>query len=395
MRAILRELETDDPDNVPRFIAAIRENAASDNFDRVLTTWEATTEFSRRRARKPARSTVEHDSQQAEPTPVALSPRTGDADHAEQSSRTGPRRLSGPQPEPTQDVVPLTQRPPGGPPRSAAVVPAAESDWVRYRVTEVPEATKPAATSTAAEPPTGSRYPTRSIETSTWQLASLAAAFENDATSSDADAVRRLVASRILYLLAGDWRSGTRQLPGVSPADRDYWRSQLAALASYFDERKIPSEPARAAETSSHLRDAIHALSQNADFTVTAPVFCDVVKSFGNYSELERYELKAGQTIVVYWEAANFASLESKDGFRTRLAASFEILDAKGKSVHQSDHPFPDDLCRQRRTDYFSAVRFQVPKELAPGDYVFKVTVRDLIRDAVCEGQRRFRVASR
>jgi hypothetical protein len=383
--AILADLEAVDPDRVPEFIEVVRQSAGSENFDQILRIWQTTVGYQ-------ARSSTRR------PT----TPPTGrlNSDYGVDRSGSEARRSDGP------------LRPSTSPDRADSAVQRAGHRQEESGPLLIPQAIGPAGSSIGncqtpgttrityrapveSGPGTPSRIGSKDLGSDSVpdtantraQLRRLAAGIEQqDAQSSD-EQWKLQVQSRLLYLLAGDAQRAVKPLVGMPPNVRDYWRNQLWAVARALE---AGDDPAKAGEMLALLNDAALALRQQVGLTVSVPVFCREVTNFGNYREFESYDFAAGTKVVVYWEVRNFASVEQQDGFRTRLAASFEILDHAGKSVHRSEHPFPDDVCRQRRHDYFNAVLFQLPKDLRPGRHVLKVTVRDVTADRIAEKQREF-----
>lgn len=221
-------------------------------------------------------------------------------------------------------------------------------------------------------------------------LRRLARMFEESAAQSPTHELRNQVYSRFLYLMAADQEKALRPIAAVESADRDYWKNQVWVLHQYFDQEHIPRPETRANEVIDAMEEAIAALQQRADLEITTPILCRKVTSFGVYDEFPDYTFRAGTKVVIYWEVRNFTVHEIKDGYRTRMGAQFEISDEQGNIRHQSVHPFPDDVCRNRRLDFFMNVGLTLPADLSPGAYVLKVIVHDKTGDKVAEKVRRF-----
>lgn len=205
---------------------------------------------------------------------------------------------------------------------------------------------------------------------------------------------RWLVASRLLSAVDGDSESALEPIDGVAPAERRFWKNYTYAIVRYLGNPPSRRAGERASDAADSVREAMNALSEQADLEITEPRLCRRVQSFGNYEEFPSDEFRAGEAVVVYWEARHFASVESEDGYRTSMQAEFEILDSLGTRRHQFRQKFKDDLCRQRRTDYFNVVLFEWPKDLSPGEYTLKVIVTDTISQKTCERQRRIRIVA-
>ena len=59
------------------------------------------------------------------------------------------------------------------------------------------------------------------------------------------------------------------------------------------------------------------------------------------------------------------------------MQGSYQILDAAGERI--ADHTFPveEELCRNRRRDYFIPYRMWMPKNIPAGQYVLQLTIED------------------
>lgn len=381
--AILADLEAVDPDRVPEFIEVIRQSAGSENFAQILRTWQATVSYQARVSGRRA-STVTSHSTSGEPLtrPLAESAQSGRPGRSTNRDRadTAVQPAALQQQESGPLLIPQTI---GSTGQAAGKNEAAGTTRITYRAPA-----EAATTGLSGSVPTirGSE-PGPGAGLLDAQLRRLADAVEQQNAQSSDEQWKQQVQSRLLYLLSGDAQRAVKPLVGMPPHLRDFWRNQLWALARAFE---TGNDLGKAGEMLTLLNEALLALQQQAGLAVTVPVFCREVTNFGNYREFESNDFVAGTKVVVYWEVKNFASVEQPDGFHTRLAASIEIFDHTGKSVHRSEHPFPDDVCRQRRHDYFNAVLFQLPKDLRPGRHVLKVTVRDITADRIAEKQREF-----
>lgn len=221
---------------------------------------------------------------------------------------------------------------------------------------------------------------------------SLAEKMEDLANRDLPNRTRWLVASRLLSAVEGDAESALEPIDTVAPAERRFWKNYTYAILRYVGHPSSSRIGQRAGEAADAVREAMGALSEQADLEITEPRFCRSVQSFGNFEEFPTDDFRPGDPVVVYWEVRHFASVETEQGFKTSMLAEFEILDSLGTRRHQFRQKFKDDVCRQRRSDYFNVVLFEWPKNLTSGEYTLKVTVTDSTSQKTCERQRRFRV---
>jgi hypothetical protein len=385
IESMARQLEAIDPALVGEFLAATRQGVMNDNLDRILTVWQATIDHAQR------------SSQRIQ----SVSTASGDPP-AETTAPTGlPRRIvsgpetNGPIPGAIRSVEEVNKE--STPTAAVASLPNASAhkpirltyggETATVKGDESPEESSPADPSTNSDL---ELVPTSPREEMQARLLELARSMEGITPVSEEDRIRAQVYSRILYVMAQDNRRALNPIEGTDNIDRKYWRSVVWSMIQYFDEKQLPRPESRAAETVVSLQEAVSTLRQRADLEISTPILCSRVDSFGVYEEFPEYKFAPGQTMVVYWEIRNFSSVETKEGYRTRTSWAFEILDSRGDRRHRLGRDFGDDLCRNQRQDYFNVVKFTLPKDLAPGEYVLKVISTDKTTDKVAERQVRF-----
>lgn len=366
IQTMAQKLEAFDPALAKEFLAATRQGVMNDNLDRVLTVWQATIDHheATRRSVQNATETISEDS-----PPVGLPQRNTAAIRSVEES-------------PPTELVAI----PGG------SAPPAES----YKPIRISYGTPEGSSETSSDGSKASAeeelelVPTSPQEEMQTKLRELAILLEKGTALSEEERVRAQVYSRLLFAMADDSRRALNPIEGTDNVDRKYWRSVIWSLIQYFDTKQLPRPESRAAEAVVSLQEAIAALRQRADLEISTPILCSRVDSFGVYEEFSEYKFAPGQTMVVYWEIRNFSSVETKEGYRTRTSWAFEIIDSRGDRRHRLGRDFGDDLCRNQRQDYFNVVKFTLPSDLAPGEYVLKVISTDKTTDKVAERQVRF-----
>jgi hypothetical protein len=110
-----------------------------------------------------------------------------------------------------------------------------------------------------------------------------------------------------------------------------------------------------------------------------------------------REEFVAGRSTstIVYYEIRNLRSEETRDyQFRTLLATRLEMFTLDGKSVWRREEPEIEDLCRQRRTDFFVAQRIALPPAIPAGEYILKVYAEDKLSGMATEASHQFSIFS-
>lgn len=181
-------------------------------------------------------------------------------------------------------------------------------------------------------------------------------------------------------------------LATLSPRERRFWESLTQVWER--EAKSLGDAPSQIGTNQSieGLSEALATLRLRSDLEVSLPILCKSVVNFGNYTPFEPAVFATGQSMVVYWEVRNFVSVESSDGYRTRLSAKLELFDSQGESRQKLERNFPDDICKRRRVDFFNAVLLQLPKDLPVGDYTLKVTVTDHSSEKFAQRQTRLTV---
>ncbi|MBI3862701.1 MAG: hypothetical protein HY290_12495 [Planctomycetia bacterium] len=248
------------------------------------------------------------------------------------------------------------------------------------------------APTTADDPSTTGRNP--ADQTSPAQLARLISVVEGEAQAMQPgetegqkqDYIKKQVDLRMLYLMAGQQERALQAIPGLEPADQEFWQQMFWGLTNYFDSTSIPSGAERAAQTVTQMQNAVLRLQEKANLELRNVSFCHRISSFGNYEKYPREEFSPGQEVLLYAEVANIHSEPIPDGkFRTSLKSTLEILrhGQQGEAVEKIDLPETVDICRTHRRDYFHSYQFTIPTKLSLGPHVLKLTVEDQLSHRV------------
>jgi hypothetical protein len=222
------------------------------------------------------------------------------------------------------------------------------------------------------------------------QLARLISATEAEAyalqpgeTDAEKQAyVEKHVHLRMLYLMSGQQERALQAIPGLDPADQEFWQQTFWGLTNYFDTASIPSSADRAAQTVTQMTNAVLRLQEKANLDLRNVTFCHRISSFGNYEKYPREEFSPGQEVLLYAEVANIHSEPIPDGkFRTSLKSTLEIYrhGPQAEMIERIDLPETVDICRTHRRDYFHSYQFTIPTKLSLGPHVLKLTVEDQI----------------
>lgn len=192
--------------------------------------------------------------------------------------------------------------------------------------------------------------------------------------------VEKQVYLRMLYLMAGQQERALQAIPGLEPADQEFWTQTFWGLANYFDAKTIPQGSDRATQTVAQFTTAVMRLQEKANLELRNVAFCKTISSFGNYERFPRDEFSPGQPVLLYGEVANFHSEPTADGnYRTILRSTLEIYKPgpQGELVERNQFPATEDVCRNHRRDYFHSYEYMIPPKIALGPHVMKLSVED------------------
>lgn len=185
---------------------------------------------------------------------------------------------------------------------------------------------------------------------------------------------------RMLYLMSGQQERALQGIPGLEPADQEFWQQTFWGIANYFDATSIPLGPDRATQTVSQFTTAVLRLQEKANLELRNATFCQKISSFGSYERFPRDEFSPGQQVLLYAEVINFHSEPTADGqYRTILKSNLEIRKPgpQGELIEQFQFPATEDVCRNHRRDYFHSYDFIIPAKVPLGPHVLKLTVED------------------
>ncbi len=195
---------------------------------------------------------------------------------------------------------------------------------------------------------------------------------------SQNDYLRKHLALRQLYLLTDRQERALTAIPGIDPADQEFWQQVFWGMSNYLDVQHIPRPQDRATQTITQMNTAIRRLQEQADLQIRNVAFCRQIQYFGNYERFPRDEFRPGQEVLLYAEVENFKSEPTSDGqYRTLLRSTIEILSPNGDLRKQIDFSATEDLCRNYRRDYFHNYQFTIPDRIPLGPHTLKLTVFD------------------
>ncbi|MBI1346901.1 hypothetical protein GC163_11505 [bacterium] len=233
------------------------------------------------------------------------------------------------------------------------------------------------ATMTSALPPAGDWHVSleQTIGLLEQQLATLPPATTPEAKQ---ELLKLHTSLRMLYLIGNHQERALTAIPGIEPAEQEFWQQLFWGTINALDAEHIPLAKDRATQTMAQLNSAIRRLQEQADLQVRHVTFCQQIVGFGNYEKLARSEFSPGQEVLMYADIDNFKSDPTADGqYRTLLRSTIELMSPSGEVRKRIDFPATEDACSTYRRDYFHNYQFRIPERMPLGPHVLKLTVFD------------------
>lgn len=215
---------------------------------------------------------------------------------------------------------------------------------------------------------------------------------EINPSPSSIDEVHAHMRLRMLYLLAGRQADALAPIPGVAPEQQDYWSKQLFALESFLDNQSQPDDKLRAGASLIHLDQARAKLAELATLQLRNLNFVTTVDGYGIYQRREDARFKPGDQVTLYTEVENFRSESTKDGYRTTLSTSYEVVDASGKRVDGRQFPDVEDVCQNTRRDLHMRYGMALPTRIYPGEYQLRLTITDQLSHKIGQASLPFEI---
>jgi len=196
-------------------------------------------------------------------------------------------------------------------------------------------------------------------------------------TPGSTDEVHQHMRLRLLQLLGGNEETALQPIPGATASQQDYWNKQIFAVSTFLDNEHQPDDKRRAAGALMHLDQARAKLAELATLQVRKLAFVDSVEGYGAYESQEDTKFRPGEQVTLYAEIENFSSESTKEGYRTRLGTSYEVIDKRGKRVDSAQFPEVEDLCRSPRRDFHMQYTVTLPKRIYPEQYELRLIITD------------------
>ena len=129
------------------------------------------------------------------------------------------------------------------------------------------------------------------------------------------------------------------------------------------------------------VRTAVQTLEARAPLELVDLRLCSEVKRFGDFTPFDPPARRAGDWVVIYCEVDGLHHEPTPGGFRTQLAGHLEINPEGGGPALALPLRSAEEVFPRRRRDYYIAYLTQIPRDLAPGQYTVRVSLKDVLAD--------------
>ena len=197
----------------------------------------------------------------------------------------------------------------------------------------------------------------------------------------------------LLQLAAGHYQSTANVSSSLTEDSRTLINNSVRSMEAISHLLNDPL--ADADEALKAVENLRQILQKGAALQIPTIALCTRVARFGLYDEMPADFLRPYQAnrIILYCEIKNFTSEHEESGqYHTLLTARFELFTSDGRSLWQHEENKLEDYSRKPREDFFLSQIITLPPGMAPGDYVLKVTITDLLGDKTNEGNHRFSI---
>jgi hypothetical protein len=121
--------------------------------------------------------------------------------------------------------------------------------------------------------------------------------------------------------------------------------------------------------------------------TIPQIQICRRVNGFDDIVPLDAERLRQGQAILIYATLENFHSIATEEGYRTLTLSTLEVQRRDGRIVHHQSLGTAADVAQTPRREFFLTHLVTVPEELPPGEYIFLLSINDMLRHGRAQAQ--------
>jgi len=198
---------------------------------------------------------------------------------------------------------------------------------------------------------------------------------------------------RLLELVLGNRQEAVRPFSQVDKPINDCWSNQMLGFSTLLDETGNPDKKHRLATASSRFDEGANELRRLCPMKLQNVQFVKDWVEFGVFLP-RKEDCQAGETVGLYLELDNPIVKHSALGYSVRPTIHYEIRDSAAKLVFKSNDESLEQTTPSPKRDYCIFTPVRLPKGLAHGQYLLRVSVTDMNSDNLqhAEEQLSFRV---
>ncbi len=129
------------------------------------------------------------------------------------------------------------------------------------------------------------------------------------------------------------------------------------------------------------VRLAVQTLEAKAPLELVDLRLCSKVERFGDFTPFDPPSRRAGDRVVIYCEVDGPHHEPVPGGFQTKLAGRMEIIPEGGGPTLALPLDTAEETSARRRRDYYIAYLKELPRNLPPGQYTLRLTLKDVFTD--------------
>ncbi len=198
---------------------------------------------------------------------------------------------------------------------------------------------------------------------------------------------------RLLELALGNRQEAVRPFSQVEKPINDFWGHQMLGFSTLLDETGLPDKKSRYATAAYRFDEGLFELRRLCPMKLKNVQFVKDWVTFGVF--LPRTEdCRSGEIVGLYLELENPTIKHSTLGYSVKPSIHYEIRDSASTLIFKSkDIPLEETTPSQKR-DYCIHLTVDLPKGMAHGQYLLRVSVTDLNSEDLqyAEEQLSFRV---
>ncbi|MBN2064896.1 MAG: hypothetical protein JW745_08840 [Sedimentisphaerales bacterium] len=197
---------------------------------------------------------------------------------------------------------------------------------------------------------------------------------------NDPDNVDLQMALRYAYAARGEHDRALQELDMI-PIEKQRDSIALARATILSSQLTSSNDPMVANSALSAIRSLQDKIANKADLKISTFKVCSRVDNFGQYQEIAKNYLEAGNAceVLIYCELENYQYLQDDEGkYSTSLHAEITLFDSSLNVLQQVSDDVVDTPSYNKRKDFFLRGPFKIP-QLKAGKYQIVISMEDKV----------------